>query len=105
MRVRVTLPSKEGKRLKDKILALISTVEDDDWSDNWELVSLVSLALAPVAVSLTLRYFASQTALIEPGSFRLIDEILQNELKGKGADRGKIETLSFAAVVGEERID
>lgn len=38
MRVRVTLPSKDGKRLKDKILALISEVEEDDWSDDWELV-------------------------------------------------------------------
>jgi ribosome maturation protein SDO1 len=38
-----------------------------------------------------------QTALIEPGSFRMIDDLLQTELKGKG----KIETLSFAAVVGE----
>lgn len=46
-----------------------------------------------------------RTALIEPGSFRLIDELLQSEIKGKGAERGKIETLSFAAVGGEERID
>lgn len=43
MRVRVTVPSKEGKRMKDKILALVSTVEDDDWSDNWELVRPCSI--------------------------------------------------------------
>lgn len=38
MRVRVTMPSKDGKRLKDTIMALVSKVEDDDWSENWELV-------------------------------------------------------------------
>jgi len=38
MRVRITMASKEGKRLKEKILPLITTVEDDEWSDEWELV-------------------------------------------------------------------
>ncbi|KAI5480895.1 hypothetical protein MNV49_006704 [Pseudohyphozyma bogoriensis] len=83
MRVRVTLPSKDGKRIKDKVLALVSKVEEDDWSDEWELV-----------------------ALIDPGSFRLLDELIQAELKGKGS--GKIQTLAFSAVGGEggdERIE
>lgn len=39
MRVRITMASKEGKRLKEKILPLITKVEDDEWSDEWELVS------------------------------------------------------------------
>lgn len=38
MRVRVTLPAKDGKRIKDKLLALVSKVEDDDWGEEWELV-------------------------------------------------------------------
>ena len=38
MRVRITMASKEGKRLKEKILPLITKVEDDEWSDEWELV-------------------------------------------------------------------
>lgn len=83
MRVRITLPSKDGKRLKDKVLALVAKVEDDDWGDEWELV-----------------------ALIDPGSFKLIDEILQAEVKGQGS--GKIQTLSFSAVgggEGDERIE
>lgn len=42
MRVRITLPAKEGKRLKDKFLALVSKVEDDDWGEQWELVSTVT---------------------------------------------------------------
>lgn len=33
------MASKEGKRLKEKILPLVTKVEDDEWSDEWELVS------------------------------------------------------------------
>ncbi|GAA5973454.1 hypothetical protein JCM11641_006469 [Rhodosporidiobolus odoratus] len=75
MRVRITMPSKEGKKLKDKVIALVGKVEDDEWSEEWELV-----------------------ALIDPGSFRLLDELLQTEVKGQK----KIETMSFSAVAGEE---
>lgn len=39
MRVRITMPSKEGKRIKDKVLPLVAKVEDDEWADDWELVS------------------------------------------------------------------
>jgi ribosome maturation protein SDO1 len=39
--------------------------------------------------------------LIDPGQFKVINELLQSELKGKG----RLETLSFAAVEGEERIE
>ncbi|GAA5854432.1 hypothetical protein JCM3766R1_006345, partial [Sporobolomyces carnicolor] len=78
MRVRITMASKEGKRLKEKILPLVTKVEDDEWSDEWELV-----------------------ALIDPGSFRVIDEILQKEVKGPK----KIETMAFSAVGDDERIE
>ncbi|GAA5908521.1 hypothetical protein JCM6882_001289 [Rhodosporidiobolus microsporus] len=78
MRVRITMPSKEGKKIKDKILALVAKVEDDQWSDEWELVGL-----------------------IDPGSFRLLDDLLQKEVKGQK----KIETMSFAALGDESRIE
>lgn len=80
MRVRLTMPSKDGKRLKDKILEKTESVEEDEWGDEWELV-----------------------ALIDPGQFRVINELIQSELKGKG----RLETLSFAAVKdeNEERIE
>ncbi|BGP18431.1 hypothetical protein JCM10213_001678 [Rhodosporidiobolus nylandii] len=79
MRVRITMPSKEGKKLKEKVLPLIAKVEEDDWSEEWELV-----------------------ALIDPGSFRLLDDLLQKEVKGAK----KIETMSFSAMQGdEERIE
>ncbi|BGP57039.1 hypothetical protein JCM8202_004523 [Rhodotorula sphaerocarpa] len=78
MRVRVTMSSKEGKKMKEKILPLVTKVEDDEWSEEWELV-----------------------ALIDPGSFRVIDDLLQKEVKGPK----KIETMSFAAVEDDGRIE
>lgn len=39
MRVRLTIPTKEAKRLKDKVLALAEQVEEDDMgSAEWEAV-------------------------------------------------------------------
>ncbi|GAA5859511.1 hypothetical protein JCM1840_004647 [Sporobolomyces johnsonii] len=78
MRVRITMSSKEGKKIKEKLMPLISKVEDDDWSDEWELV-----------------------ALIDPGSFRLIDELLQKEVKGTK----QIETMSFSIAANDERLE
>lgn len=45
MRVRITMPAKDGKRIKDKMLALISKVEDDEMGDEWELVRAPSWKL------------------------------------------------------------
>ena len=42
-----------------------------------------------------------QMALVDPGAFKVLSELLQTELKGKG----RLETLSFAAIEGEERIE
>ncbi|KAK0446468.1 Shwachman-Bodian-diamond syndrome protein-domain-containing protein [Desarmillaria tabescens] len=63
MRVRVTIPPADGKRLREKIL-------EGAEKDEWEVVML-----------------------IDPGQFRVINEILQKECKG----RGRIETMTFAA--------
>ncbi|WFD30557.1 hypothetical protein MSPP1_001578 [Malassezia sp. CBS 17886] len=75
MRVRVTVPTKVAKRLKEQVLALFDHVEDEDWADEWELIGT-----------------------IEPGSLRAIHTLLEGE--GKGA--GGIETLSLAALGGED---
>lgn len=42
MRVRITMPNKEGKKLKEKVLPLIEKVEEDEWTEDWELVSMLS---------------------------------------------------------------
>lgn len=73
MRIRVTMPSKDAKRLKERILPSATTVEVDETDENgWELV-----------------------CLIDPGQFRVINELLNAEIKNSA---GRIETLSFAAV-------
>jgi len=71
MRVRVTVPTKDGKRLREQILEGAEQVEDEETGQTeWEVVML-----------------------IDPGRFRVINELLQKECKGKG----KLETLTFAA--------
>ncbi|KAJ8091329.1 hypothetical protein AAF712_013574 [Marasmius tenuissimus] len=70
MRVRVTMPVADGKRLREKVLEGAEKVEDDEMgNDGWEVVML-----------------------IDPGQFRVINELLQKECKGKG----RIETMTFA---------
>jgi ribosome maturation protein SDO1 len=39
MRIRITMPTKDGKRLKEQITGSADTVEEDDFtSDEWETV-------------------------------------------------------------------
>ncbi|THU90752.1 Shwachman-Bodian-diamond syndrome protein [Dendrothele bispora CBS 962.96] len=71
MRVRVTMPNTDGKRLREKVLEGAEKVEDDEMGkDEWEVIML-----------------------IDPGQFRIINELLQKECKG----RGRIETMTFTA--------
>ncbi|QRV76127.1 shwachman-bodian-diamond syndrome protein [Ceratobasidium sp. AG-Ba] len=72
MRIRITMPSEDGKRLKDKVLESAEKVEDDVWGDEWEV-----------------------TMLIDPGQFRVLTDLVQSDKELKGS--GRIETLSFAA--------
>ncbi|KAG9047571.1 hypothetical protein FS837_001976 [Tulasnella sp. UAMH 9824] len=73
MRVRITMPIKDGKRLKEQIHGSAEKVEEDDMAgDEWETI-----------------------LIIDPGQFRVLNELLSSEssaLKGKG----KIETLTMA---------
>ena len=40
MKVRITMPNRDGKRLKERVLACADTVEEDDMtSEEWEVVS------------------------------------------------------------------
>jgi ribosome maturation protein SDO1 len=88
MRIRLTMPSKDGKRLKEEILKNVEKVCTFDTLMYQHTLILMALL---------------QVALIDPGSFRIINELLQKEVKGK--DRARVETLSFAAVEGDERIE
>lgn len=71
MRIKITMPADDGKKLREQILEGAEKVEDDQVGEKqWESVML-----------------------IDPGQFRVISDLLQKECKG----RGRLETLSFAA--------
>jgi len=72
MKVRVEIPIKEAKKLKDKVHKLVKHLDSEDYNtDTLEIVGD-----------------------IDPGSFREIDELLSAETKGKG----RIEVTSFKVV-------
>jgi len=67
MRVRIAMPTKDGKRLKEKVVEGAEKVESEDWGqDEWEVVML-----------------------IDPGQFKVLTDLLQTEVKGKG----RMETI------------
>ncbi|KAI8642579.1 SBDS protein C-terminal domain-containing protein [Parasitella parasitica] len=70
MRIRITLPqSNEMKKLKEKIIPSLSSIEDEgSGSSEIEII-----------------------ALVDPGKYRVIDDLLQKESKGKG----KLEIMNF----------
>eukprot|EP00698_Gefionella_okellyi_P020797 TRINITY_DN6591_c0_g1_i1.p1 TRINITY_DN6591_c0_g1~~TRINITY_DN6591_c0_g1_i1.p1 ORF type:complete len:300 (+),score=79.52 TRINITY_DN6591_c0_g1_i1:76-975(+) len=71
MRLRLTMPAKDGQRLKDKITAVLSTVESEDWDEKLTMV-----------------------ALADPGNFRALDDLVRGETKG----RGVLEVVNLAVV-------
>uniref|UniRef100_A0A182Q2Y2 Ribosome maturation protein SBDS n=1 Tax=Anopheles farauti TaxID=69004 RepID=A0A182Q2Y2_9DIPT len=78
MRLKVALPAKEAKRLKERIAKLSSTVTE---AEEWEGERLML------------------TCLIDPGHFREMDEIIRSETKGSGA----LEVLNLKEIKeGEE---
>lgn len=89
MRVRVSMPTADSKRLREKIIEGAEKIEDDETGqEEWEVVRRIYIGLNSVFAD-----FPDQVMLIDPGQFRVINEILQKECKG----RGRIETMSFAA--------
>ncbi|KAF9478701.1 Shwachman-Bodian-diamond syndrome protein [Pholiota conissans] len=74
MRIKVSLPIADADKLRQKILESAEKVEQNETREtDWE-----------------------STMLIDPGQFRVINELLQKECKG----RGRLETLAFAATAG-----
>ena len=78
MRVQLVLPAAAAKRMKEKLMANVSKVETEDWGSS----------------EYTLE------ALIDPGQFRAISSLLQEETKGKG----RLDVLSLKETAdGDER--
>jgi ribosome maturation protein SDO1 len=75
MRLKVSVPAKDGKRVREKIRKLASKVEVDEFPDDLEMIFLV-----------------------DPGCFREVDELIRTDTKGKG----HLEVLSLRDVNEEE---
>ncbi|XP_067647906.1 ribosome maturation protein SBDS [Eurosta solidaginis] len=79
MKLRVSFADKEGgNRLKDKISKLATKIEHEEWDEA------------------TLHI----TVLIDPGNYRVMDELVRNETKGKGL----VELLELKEVVENEEM-
>lgn len=76
MRVKMVVPSAKGKTVKEKIQPHVHIWESEDWDSDFEA-----------------------TVLIDPGSFRIIDDILRKETRGQGS----FDVVSVA--VAEETVE
>jgi len=79
MKVRVSFNGKEGgKNLKDSLVKLATTTDHEEWEN--------------ATLHLTMQ--------IDPGNYRVIDELVRNETKGKGL----VELLELKEIVESEEI-
>lgn len=79
MRIRVEIPQKEAKRLREKVHKLLKNLENEEFGDT-------SLDIV---------------CTIDPGRFREIDELLQTETRGKSL----IEVLNFKETAEAGELD
>jgi ribosome maturation protein SDO1 len=77
MKVRIDIPLKEAKKLKEKVHKLLKKIESEEFGDS-------SLEIV---------------GTIDPGQYREIDDLLQEEAKG----RAHIEVLSLKETVEDEK--
>jgi len=79
MRLRIEVPAKDGKRVKERIEKLASKVEEEDFSS--ETLEMVFL--------------------VDPGTYRELDQLVRSETKG----RGRLEVLDLKEVAeGDEEL-
>lgn len=71
MRLQISVPASKGKAVKENLRPLVQTWEEEDWVPDLET-----------------------TVLIDPGSFRPIDELLREQTRGQAT----FEVLSLAVV-------
>jgi len=77
MRLRFFLAGKESKKVKEKLLPMIKSIEKEEFSSGLELVCLV-----------------------DPGCYRQIDDLISKETRGKG----KVEVLNLKEVEESEEL-
>lgn len=62
IRLKISVPANLGKSIRAALESHLKSIEGEDWSDEYEFI-----------------------ALIDPGSFREVDETIRRETKGKGS--------------------
>lgn len=77
MRIKIIIPEKEAKKLKDKIAKLVAKMEKETWEGG----------------ALTI------ICLIDPGQYRTVDELVQSETKGTAV----LELINLK-VIEEEKL-
>lgn len=75
MRLRLTIPANVAKSAKEKLKGHVHSWEEEDWDGEYECV-----------------------VLIDPGSYRQVDEILRNESRGQAT----LEVVNLAVIVEVE---
>lgn len=71
MRLQLSIPSSNGKAVKEKIKDHVQIWEEEEWNPDYEA-----------------------KVLIDPGSFRVIEGVLREETRGQGT----FDVLSLAVV-------
>ncbi|KAJ2512706.1 hypothetical protein GGI11_002522 [Coemansia sp. RSA 2049] len=61
MRIRIVMPAKDAKRIRDRVMELVASVEDEERGEMYELV-----------------------CLIDPGQYRVLGDLISSETKGTG---------------------
>ncbi|XP_068629911.1 ribosome maturation protein SBDS [Battus philenor] len=77
MRVRILLSGKEAKKVRDKAIKLATSVEEENWESGTAVI----------------------ICLIDPGSFRNLDEMIRTDTKGNG----QFELLNLKEMVEGEQ--
>jgi len=109
MKIRITMPPKDGKRLAEQVRGLSSPggIEEDEMSgEEWEVVSLIhtEVPLRKIEGRFSNHLensLSSQIMRIPPENFRLLTDLLEKETKGKG----RVESMGWAVVAKEERFE
>ncbi|XP_046965320.1 ribosome maturation protein SBDS [Vanessa cardui] len=77
MRVRIMLSGKDARKVRDKAVKLATNVEEENWESGT----------------------ANVICLIDPGSFRILDELIKTETKGTG----QFELLNLKEMIEGEQ--
>lgn len=105
MRLKVESSSKDAKKLKEKFVALASSVESENWESGE--ITLVLKLIIYINNYFSLLFYAYvddilQILLIDPGNYRQIDELIRTDTKGTTS----MEVLSLKEVIeGDSFLD